>query len=86
MIYALYGEEDLKRYQIGQVIKITETGFIMKSKCGKVFTVKTEVKNIEKEDWVIVIGKKENDVINARGVEKIEPEKDKRLYKMRKMK
>ena len=82
-ISSLYGKENLRNSQTGQVLKITETGFIIKSKDGKIFTVKTEVENIKEGDWVIVIGEKENDLINARGVKKIEPEKDKRLYKMR---
>lgn len=86
MIYSLYGNRDLEKSQVGQVIEITEIGFVMKSKNGKIFTVKAEVENIEKEDWVIVIGNKENGVIDAKGVKKIETEKDKRLYRARKVK
>jgi len=85
-INSLYGKGDLEKSQIGQVIEITETGFILESKIGKIFTVRIEIKDIKEGDWVIVIGEKENGVIDAKGVRKIELEKDDRLYKMRKMK
>jgi len=77
-IYRGYGLRQIKNTHIGEVIQLTEEGFILEEKGGKTFTVVFDTKtlfspnrDIKLEDLVLVMGEEKEGTILARGVRQI---------------
>ncbi len=77
-LYRQYGMRRPENLYIGRVIEITENGFQMETVDGQGLTINISDnvrfpidKDIKKDDFVVVMGKKSDAVIDAYGVHKI---------------